>query len=213
MTQSIDYYETPVNANITQSARNSLSGKWGIAVGGYVIYMIVAIGVNIIPAAIFIVAGPLAVGLSKFSLNIARDNNAQIEDIFSGFSQFGQALIAYVLMTIAVLCGLMLFFIPGIILALGLSQTFFILADDPEISGVDALRQSWDLMIGYKGNYFLLGLRFIGWGFLCIFTLFIGFLWLAPYMQVSYAHFHDRIMDIKYPKDRQDVDLSRHLIV
>lgn len=168
MTQSIDYYERPRHAQITQSARDSLSGNWGIAIGGFVIYGIVAVGVNVIPAAVLFIAGPLAVGLARFSLNLARDNRASIEDIFTGFNQFVQSLVAYILMVIAILCGMILFIIPGIILSLGLSQTFFILADDPEISGVDALRKSWDIMDGYKSNYFLLGLRFIGWSILCV---------------------------------------------
>ena len=36
-------------------------------------------------------------------------------------------------------------------------------------------------------------LRFIGWVLLCILTLGIGFLWLSPYIQISYAKFYEDI--------------------
>jgi len=38
-------------------------------------------------------------------------------------------------------------------------------------------------------------LRFFGWFLLCILTLGIGFLWLYPYMQVSFAKFYEDIKD------------------
>jgi uncharacterized membrane protein len=47
------------------------------------------------------------------------------------------------------------------------------------------------MMDGYKWKYFCLGLRFIGWALLCVLTLGIGFLWLSPYIQVSYAKFYE----------------------
>ncbi|WP_369292780.1 DUF975 family protein, partial [Saccharophagus degradans] len=34
-------------------------------------------------------------------------------------------------------------------------------------------------------------LRFLGWAILCLLTLGIGFLWLIPYMYVTYAKFYD----------------------
>jgi uncharacterized membrane protein len=34
-------------------------------------------------------------------------------------------------------------------------------------------------------------LRFVGWFLLCILTFGIGFLWLSPYIQVSYAKFYE----------------------
>ena len=45
-------------------------------------------------------------------------------------------------------------------------------------------------MDGYKLQYFFLGLSFIGWMLLCLLTLGIGFLWLIPYIQVTYAKFY-----------------------
>ena len=55
------------------------------------------------------------------------------------------------------------------------------------------------MMYGYKWNYFLLALIFIGWGILSIFTLGIGLLWLIPYIQVTMAKFYDELKTSSEP--------------
>jgi len=49
------------------------------------------------------------------------------------------------------------------------------------------------MMYGYKWKYFCLGLRFIGWFLLGILSLGIGFLWIMPYMSISFAKFYDDV--------------------
>jgi uncharacterized membrane protein len=41
---------------------------------------------------------------------------------------------------------------------------------------------------GHKMELFVLGLSFIGWGFLCVITLGIASIWVIPYMQATYAN-------------------------
>jgi uncharacterized membrane protein len=64
-------------------------------------------------------------------------------------------------MVLAIIIGFILLVVPGIIVAFGLSQTFFILADDKEIGAVDALKASWEMMKGNKVKFFVLSLSFI----------------------------------------------------
>ena len=47
------------------------------------------------------------------------------------------------------------------------------------------------MMSGHKMKMFLLDLSFIGWAILCCFTLGIGFLFLAPYVEASHAAFYE----------------------
>jgi uncharacterized membrane protein len=65
--------------------------------------------------------------------------------------------------------------------------------DEPQISAVDAMKKSWEIMKGHKGDYFIFNLSFIGWAFLCILTVGIGFLFLIPYINASNAKFYDEI--------------------
>ena len=67
------------------------------------------------------------------------------------------------------------------------------IANDENISGFNALKESWNLMRSKRLKLFLLQLSFVGWAILSVLTLFIGFIFLAPYTQTSYAKFYDNL--------------------
>ena len=185
------------NTELMAEARESLSGNWGLAIATFLVYGIIISIFQVIPTvgsvlALFI-AGPVLVGVSMFSLSLSRGENARLEQIFEGFKNYGTVLGAYLLMVLFIFLWMLLLIIPGIIAAIAYSQTFYILAEDDAISSMDALKKSKEMMDGYKWKYFCLGLRFIGWALLCILTLGIGFLWLSPYIQISYAKFYEDI--------------------
>ncbi|MDO6737946.1 DUF975 family protein [Wenyingzhuangia sp. 2_MG-2023] len=179
---------TTENTKLMQMARESLNGKWGIAIGGFLIYTII---ISIASYASLIIAGPFYLGICLFALNISRGKEFKIEQIFKGFNYFVNALLAYLLVFVYVFLWSLLLIVPGIIKGLSFSMVFFILADDPELNYSEALKQSEEMMDGHKWKFFKLNLRFLGWAILCLLTLGIGFLWLIPYMYVTYAKFYD----------------------
>ncbi len=185
------------NTVLMQQARESLAGKWGQAIGALLVYMLVMVAIQLIPFAGAIIGlligGPMAIGLATFSLALARDKEANINQLFEGFNKFGLALAAYFLMVLFIILWMLLLIIPGIIAALSYSMTFYIIADEDSIDAMEAIDKSKAMMDGYKWKYFCLGLRFIGWALLCILTFGIGFLWLMPYMQVTNAKFYDDV--------------------
>jgi uncharacterized membrane protein len=185
------------NVVLMQMARESLKGKWGLAIGTLVVYILISLGIQLIPyvgpIASLIISGPFALGLSYFSLSISRNQDAKLEQIFQGFNNFGTALGTYLLMLLFTVLWAILLIIPGIIAAISYSMTFYILADDHSIGAMDAIDKSKKMMDGYKWKFFYLGLRFFGWALLCILTLGIGFLWLIPYLQVSMAKFYEDV--------------------
>lgn len=79
-------------------------------------------------------------------------------------------------------------------LQLALSQSFYLLVDFPDYTGKQALLASCKLMKKHMGRFFLLQLKFLPLMFLCVFTFFIGFLWLVPYMKMTYTVFFLDIM-------------------
>ena len=50
-------------------------------------------------------------------------------------------------------------------------------------------------MKGYKMDYFVLILSFLGWALLMLFTLGIGYFWLIPYMQVTMCNFYNNLKE------------------
>jgi uncharacterized membrane protein len=185
------------NRILMAQARESLSRKWGLAIGSFVVVVSVAGFAQIIPffGAIisFLLSGPMTVGWAVFALALSRDQNARLELVFNGFQMFGTALAAYLLAGIFVVLWSLLLIVPGIIAALAYSQVFYILAEDKMIGPLEAIQKSKEMMRGNKWKFFCLGLRFVGWALLCILTLGIGFLWLSPYVAVSTAKFYDDI--------------------
>ena len=200
------------NKILMSEAREALKGKWGLAIGTFVVYLIIFGAISgitgfIIPLKVgnfnfggnlitIIIAGPFALGMAIFSLSLSRKQDAKLEMIFEGFKTFGTALGAYLLVAIFTILWALLLIVPGIIAAISYGQTFYIIADDKSIGIMEAINKSKKMMYGYKWKYFCLGLRFFGWSLLCILSLGIGFLWLIPYIQVSMAKFYDDVKEI-----------------
>lgn len=187
--------KTP-NAELMTQARESLKGKWGLAIGAFLVVVVVSC-VQFIPKVgqliLLVITGPLSVGYATFSMALSRGEHAEVAQVFSGFNKFGVSVGAYILMVIFIVLWSLLLIIPGIIAALSYSMTYYIVADENLTDPLEALRKSKAMMQGNKWKLFCLGLRFIGWMLLCILTLGIGYLWLAPYMTISYVKFYEDI--------------------
>jgi len=187
------------NQDITENARLQLKGKWGAVVLVAFIYLFILILVETIPKIGeiigLIISGPLTYGLNYYFLSFVRQKKPALEDLFKGISVFGKAFVAYLFMAFFIILWMLLLIVPGIIAAISYSMTYFILIDNPEIGGKDAIKKSKELMRGNKYRYFCLLLRFFGWFLLSILSLGIGLLWLIPYFKVSHAKFYESLIN------------------
>jgi len=184
------------NRDLMAQARVCLEGNWGLAIAVLVVIQLIGL-IGIIPCVGLIVnlviAGPILLGVRMFYLKIARQTEVEFGDAFAGFKYFGNAFVAFLLVMIFTLLWTLLFIIPGIIASFRYALTFFVLADNPEMSGSDAIDRSMTLMKGNKWKLFCLGCRFIGWILLSMLTCGIGLLWVLPYLQTSMARFYDDV--------------------
>lgn len=73
------------------------------------------------------------------------------------------------------------------------SLTNYILFDNPDMTGKQIVEESERLMRGHRWNFFWLGLSFIGWVILSAFTLYIGLLWVLPYMMIAQVCFYEAL--------------------
>jgi uncharacterized membrane protein len=86
----------------------------------------------------------------------------------------------------------MLFIVPGIIASLGLAMAT-LLVIDKDVKGHESLKASRDLMHGYKWNYFVFQLSFIGWYLLVPLTLGFLLIWLIPYVSIANTIYYDKL--------------------
>ena len=142
--------------------------------------------------ALFIV-GPISIGLATYSLSIVNEEDYSYNQIATGFKYFFKALFLYLLFNISVLIGTILLIIPGVVIFLMFSQIFYITAENPQIGVMDAFKKSASLMKNKKLQYLGLGLRYILFFILGVFTLGIWWLWLIPQAYVSFAIFYKEL--------------------
>ena len=183
------------NAEITAQARSMLKGNWKLPILASAVYFSIILLVNCIPVigwlGSIVVSGPLILGYCLVYLSFVRTRDMRLSQLFEGFQRFVNAFLAYLLRAIFILLWTLLLIIPGIIAGLSYGQTFFILADNPDMEGLAAITKSKELMRGHKWRLFCLGCRFIGWTLLGIITLGIGFLWIVPYFQTCLTIFYE----------------------
>ena len=187
------------NKELMAQARAALKNNWKLAVTTIALVTLIKFVSQAIPGLRVVlpmlIAGPLALGVSVFALSLSRGTEAKLKQVFEGFERFGTALATYLLSVLFIILWALLLIIPGIIAALSYSQIYFILADNPDIGPMEAIDRSKKMMIGNKWKFFCLGWRFFGWMILSVLTLGIGFLWLMPYMTVTFAKFYDDVKD------------------
>ncbi len=145
-----------------------------------------------------LIAVPLQFAFYNLLLRYARSEELEGSYISFCFKDFAANWSKYVLTGLLMTLVLVAILIPTLMIGtiiLGLAYTIvpFVIRDNPELSAREALRKSRLMMRGHKWEMFVLQLTFIGWALLCIFTCFIGFLWLEPYITTSLAHFYEDV--------------------
>lgn len=197
---------------VKKTARDLLKNKWEEPIKIYLLYLIISFLTGCVMGTIEVVNGRnymismttdlvsiciiclFMLGIISFFIKFARGEQVTYKELFAHTSRFVSVLITYILMCIFVSLWTIVFIIPGIIAALSYSQTFYLMIDDPSLSGMDALRKSKELMKGHKCEYFLLCLSFIGWAFLAAMTFGIGFIFLLPYIALSQAVYYNNLV-------------------
>ena len=102
----------------------------------------------------FIIFGPMFLGFHRAILELVRTRKVKVSTLFSGFKDFGVAFRAGWLWEIKIFLWSLLLFVPGIIATIRYSMTFFILADNPNITAREAINKSKNMIEGRKYEFF-----------------------------------------------------------
>ncbi len=140
----------------------------------------------------------LSFSVSVIALNVIGHKEIKVSDIFNGFKNYNNVLLLYLLEALKVFLWSLLLIIPGIIKEISYSMSHFIMAESPDMSPSEVLKESEELMEGHKLDYFVLQLSFFGWNILSVLTLGLSALYSDPYYHAARANFYYTIKKEKY---------------
>lgn len=176
-------------------AKKRLKGKWVTAIAVMVIGSLIVWFTSVVTFGLgaLVVAGPLALGETIFFLNICNKKRAELGNLFEGFRNFFASFILLLLQGLFIFLWSLLFIIPGIIKMYSYGMAFYILSDNPGISGNEALKRSKKMMNGHKWELFVLQLSFFGWFLLTLPTFGLISFYVGPYMRETIAVFYQNL--------------------
>lgn len=137
---------------------------------------------------------PLLIGCNAFFSRNVRNTPASLNEIKEGFAGYGSKVLAMFLKDLFIFLWTCLFIIPGIIKSYSYRMVPYILADDPDISAMDAITKSREMMNGNKMRAFCLDLSFIGWILLSIVTCgILAVFYVGPYMASTQGALYEEL--------------------
>ena len=131
-----------------------------------------------------------AIVAANMSLKVASGRQLEWNDIFS-FPNFGASLLASFLTAVATGVGLILCFIPGIIMAFLLYYSVYFTVDKG-MDGIAGMKASWATLSSHVGELFPFALTGVGLYILGAITL-IGWLVTVPLVALLSAYSYMRI--------------------
>ncbi len=133
----------------------------------------------------------MAGGFVTLALKAARGQQTGFGDLFSGGRFLGRFFVASIVGGIVIGIGLALCMVPGYILMYGLSLAAFLIVDQ-DLSGVDALKRSWEMTKGHKVTIFLYNLL-MGLVFMVASGCALGVFIAVPMAVIGNAYVYLRI--------------------
>lgn len=173
-------------------AREALKGHWGEAALFVFVYALISglcSAIPVVGSASSLLLLPMGYALSVSFLRLLRGEELQIEWLFKNFN--ARVYKTALLQLLYTVLWTLLLIVPGIIKAYSYAMTYFLMNDNPELSGNEAIERSMAMMDGHKMRLFILDLTFIGWYLLSILTLCIALFWIIPYHRSARAAFYE----------------------
>lgn len=184
-------------AELKVAAKAQIKGNIGIIFLCTLIVFGISFACAFIPViggfSTILISPPLSVGICLIYLGLTEGKKAEVGTMFKGFQVFGKSIWLCILIAVFTFLWSLLFMVPGIVKSYSYSMAYYILADNPEMTAREALRESKEIMKGHKMDLFVIHLSFILWCVLGAFTLGLAYIYVTPYMSATVANFYQSI--------------------
>jgi len=171
---------------------NQSDSEWDIGTEEWIWLRAILLGLLAYVLVVTIVAGPIRGGYDIAVLRLFHgDETVSFRDMFAGFSKFRNLFLTFLLYMLAILGGLILLIVPGIILLFALWPAFLLVMED-DLGPVDAIKSAWALTRGYKRKIFVLSLVGFGVVIAGILALGVGLFVAGPVIEIArMATYHE----------------------
>ncbi len=136
------------------SAKQEIKGCYWKMLGIGALFALIMLVSCVTVVGPLIIFGPMLLGFHRAILQLVRTKKVKVSTLFSGFKDFGVAFRTGWLWGIKIFLWSLLLFVPGIIAIIRYSMTFFILADNPDITAREAISKSKEMIKGRKWEVF-----------------------------------------------------------
>lgn len=204
-----------LTTQVVSDAWKTLKADMFSIIGAFLLYMVVIIGVSLIPAigslAQIVITGPLAVGLSWYSLCKIRNQEIGVSALFEGFKIFLPALGMYLLIYLFTVLGMIFLIIPGIIVSLAFSLSYFLIIDKG-MGPWEAMKASFDMTRGFRWRILAIGMLCSLINMLGILCLGVGVLVTMPINMLALAALYQRISTGNIHESQRQTSVKEFLL-
>lgn len=148
---------------------------------------------GLLSLVLWVVSMLVSLGLIKITLKIIDNKKTEIVDLFNGYPQLLNFVVASIIYSIIVVVGLILLIVPGIIFSIKYHFYSYLIVDR-NMGPLEALKKSGDITKGSKWQLFLLGLACGLVNLVGLLALGIGLLITVPLTMLAYAHVYRKLL-------------------
>ena len=144
---------------------------------------------------VYIIMLPLSVSLAFYYVQLVHGADFSFTDgvkfVYGNTFKkgYGKKLLLVVLRTLFTSLWSLLFIFPGVIYYYKSYFAYQILAENPEMSAMDALKASTKMTADHKSELFVMELSYIPWFFLCLFIF--PLIYVMPYFFTTQALYYE----------------------
>lgn len=195
---------------IKEEARNIIKGNLWEILTPFLIITLISLGISILGLLLFgkdidkiqsfesflsIALIPMEYGSIVFLIKYVRKEKTDYTEIFHHYNKFWPVFCLSFLTGLFIMLGCFLLIIPGIIFAISFNFVYYVMADGEENS-MECIRKSTKLMKGYKWDYVVFILSFLGWILLGLITFGLAYIYVVPYMNIAETLYYEELKKI-----------------
>ena len=135
----------------------------------------------------WLVSATFSLGLAKIYLRFRDGEKPIFENLFDGLSRAHIWVASTLISSVAIVMGLILLIVPGVIMLLRLWFVGFVLVDE-RTGPIDAIQRSWDITRGHTMDLLVLFIALLGLNILGLCCLVVGLLVTIPISGLALAH-------------------------